>query len=117
MPIATTAVSGTGDHLVMEGAYGARLTGDVSAEDRLAWEALRAQLMAFAGVLEPFKALPRRGCRRRAATTGPSWRSWAWGCGCWERPVPRIPAHDPDQHLGRGAGRVDRRPAESGAGV
>ena len=69
LPIATTAVSAEGEHLVMEGAYGARLAGEVTAQDRLAWEALRAQLLAFAGVLEPFKAL----APPRLAKAGNDW--------------------------------------------
>lgn len=74
LPISTTAVSPGGDHLVMEGAYGAKLTGDISAQDRLAWEALRAQLMTFAGVLEPFKALPPP---RLSAKGGNDWAKLA----------------------------------------
>ncbi len=53
----STALSATGDHLVMEGAAGERLTGSVSAEERRAWAALRTELMAFADVLAPFKEL------------------------------------------------------------
>jgi phytoene dehydrogenase-like protein len=55
--LSTTAVSRTGEHLVMEGAYGATVTGSLSAKDRTAWGPLRAQLLSFADVLEPFKTL------------------------------------------------------------
>lgn len=51
--LATTALAQDGLHLRLEGAVGARLTGDVSAQDRSAWETLRARLLRFAGVLSP----------------------------------------------------------------
>ncbi len=52
----TTAVSLSGDHLVLEGAFGERTAG-LPPDEAKAWAALRAQLMSFAGVLEPFKAM------------------------------------------------------------
>ena len=52
--LSSTAVSPQGDHLLVEGAA---LTGARSDADRAAWAALRRQLMAFAGVLAPFKAV------------------------------------------------------------
>jgi phytoene dehydrogenase-like protein len=55
--LASTAVSAIGDHLVLEGAAGAVLTGSVSDADRKAWAELRRQLMTFAGALQPFKAM------------------------------------------------------------
>ena len=53
----TTALSATGDHLVLEGAYGEKLSGSVSEIERQAWTALRAKLLRLAGVLQPFKAM------------------------------------------------------------
>ena len=55
--LTSTALSPTGDHLVLEGAAGAILKGSVSDADRKTWAALRQQLLAFAGVLAPFKAI------------------------------------------------------------
>jgi phytoene dehydrogenase-like protein len=55
--LASTALSVTGDHLVLQGAFGARLEGGVSDADRAAWTALQAKLLAFAGVLAPFRAM------------------------------------------------------------
>lgn len=53
--IASTALSATGDHLVLEGAYGQHVKGSLSAADREAWRTLRDRLMRFASVLSPFK--------------------------------------------------------------
>ncbi len=53
----STALSPNGDHLVLEGAAGATLKGAVSDAERKNWAALRKQLMAFAGVLAPFKQI------------------------------------------------------------
>lgn len=63
--IATTALSRDGNHLVLAGAFGEQLHGDISAADRTAWEALRARLMRFAALLAPFKAMtpPRLAAR------------------------------------------------------
>lgn len=55
--LSSTALSATGDHLVLEGAAGAVLKGTISDADRRAWAELRRQLLAFAGVLAPFKAV------------------------------------------------------------
>ena len=55
--LTSTALSPTGDHLVLEGAAGATLTGTISDADRQNWAALRQQLLAFAGVLAPFKSI------------------------------------------------------------
>lgn len=57
MNMPTTALDASGDHLVLTGAAGADLIGTLSDDDRKAWAALRAQLLAFAGVLAPFRAL------------------------------------------------------------
>lgn len=67
-PLASTALSATGDHLVLEGAFGARLQGDITPADRIAWEQLRETLLAFAGVLAPFKeVVPPRLARNSGA--------------------------------------------------
>jgi len=55
--LSSTALSLTGDHLVLEGAAGATLKGNVPDAERAAWSALRKQLLAFAGVLAPFKQI------------------------------------------------------------
>ncbi|MCY1128097.1 NAD(P)/FAD-dependent oxidoreductase [Frigidibacter sp. RF13] len=55
--LTSTAVSATGDHLVLEGAAGAVLKGNISDADRKAWADLRRQLLTFAGALAPFKAM------------------------------------------------------------
>ena len=54
--MASTAVSPDGDHLVLEGAQGENVRGLSQSEGR-AWAELRTQLLAFAGVLGPFKAM------------------------------------------------------------
>jgi phytoene dehydrogenase-like protein len=53
--IPTTALSARGDHLVLEGCYGASLGGSIQEKDRSAWEALRRKLLRFASVLRPLK--------------------------------------------------------------
>lgn len=55
--LSSTALSPTGDHLVLEGAVGANLKGTVPDTERQAWAALRKQLLGFAGVLAPFKQI------------------------------------------------------------
>ena len=55
--LATTALSATGDHLVLEGAYGEKLSGAVCEAERTAWAGLRAKLLRLAGALRPFKAM------------------------------------------------------------
>lgn len=50
------ALDRAGRHLVLEGAFGERLGGDVSAGDRDAWTALRGKLMRYAAVLGQAKA-------------------------------------------------------------
>ncbi len=59
----TTALSSTGDHLVLEGCYGARVRGSLSEADRAAWADLRQKFLRFAGVLRPLKDMtpPRIG--------------------------------------------------------
>ncbi|MFO1123056.1 MAG: NAD(P)/FAD-dependent oxidoreductase [Hyphomicrobiales bacterium] len=56
-PLASTAVAAGGDHLVLDRSYGASVSGTLSEADRAAWAALRRQLLAFAGVLAPFKTV------------------------------------------------------------
>ena len=61
--VSTTALSPTGDHLVLEGNYGETITGSLSEADRASWHELRQKLMRFANVLRPFKSMtpPRLG--------------------------------------------------------
>lgn len=56
-PLATTALSASGDHLLFEGTYGDSIKGTLSDADRAAWRELRQQLLTFASVLAPFKAM------------------------------------------------------------
>lgn len=55
--LASTALSASGDHLVLEGAAGAAIRGDLPDRDRQNWAALRRQLLAFAGALAPFRSI------------------------------------------------------------
>ncbi len=61
--ISTTALSPTGDHLVLQGNYGETISGSLPEADRASWLELRQKLMRFANVLKPFKAMtpPRLG--------------------------------------------------------
>lgn len=49
----SVALSASGDHLVLYGAYGERLEG-AAASEADAWRLLRAQLLRHAGLLKPF---------------------------------------------------------------
>jgi phytoene dehydrogenase-like protein len=53
----TTVLSTEGEPLVLHGAYGESLDGASKAE-AAAWQALRAQLLRYAGVLKPFLSRP-----------------------------------------------------------
>lgn len=55
--LTSTALAADGNHLVLQGAAGATLTGQISDADRAAWKALRRQLLAFAGVMAPFRQM------------------------------------------------------------
>ena len=55
--LSSTALSATGDHLVLSDAAGGRIDGSVSPDDSASWATLRTQLLAFARVLAPFKAI------------------------------------------------------------
>ena len=61
--IATTALSPSGDHLVLQGNCGETITGSLSEADRASWRELRQKLLRFANVLRPFKSMtpPRLG--------------------------------------------------------
>ena len=61
--IATTALSPSGDHLVLQGKYGETIAGTLSETDRTSWNELRQKLMRYAAILRPFKAMtpPRLG--------------------------------------------------------
>jgi phytoene dehydrogenase-like protein len=56
-PLSTTALSESGDHLVFGPRYGDSIEGSLSDADRIAWSELRQQLLTFAKVLAPFKAI------------------------------------------------------------
>lgn len=59
--VPSVALDRDGRHLALEGAFGERLSGDISSEDRAAWSALRQKLMRYAAVLGAAKAdLPPR---------------------------------------------------------
>ncbi len=61
--LSTTALSPTGDYLILKGNYGETIAGTLSDADRASWAELRQKLMRFAAVLRPFKAMapPRLG--------------------------------------------------------
>ncbi len=48
----SVALAPDGNHLILHGAYGETLSG-ASATEEAAWQALRAQLLRYAGVLKP----------------------------------------------------------------
>ena len=76
-----------------------RSRASLSAADRAAWAALRAQLMAFAGVLAPFKADDAAPRSRKGA--GNDWsaagEAGAGRADAGQGGVPRVPADAPDQ--------------------
>lgn len=72
--LASTALSATGDHLRLDGAFGAKLVGTVSDADRAAWAELRARLMRFAAALAPFRGLTPP---RLARAAGNDWTALA----------------------------------------
>lgn len=53
----TTALSVSGAHLVMSGAYGEGVTGGISEQDQISWRDLRLRLMRHAAVLKPFREI------------------------------------------------------------
>jgi phytoene dehydrogenase-like protein len=55
--LATTVLDAGGNHLRLEGAVGARLSGGIGEADRKAWEALRGRLLRFADVLSPLNEM------------------------------------------------------------
>ena len=65
--VATTALSASGDHLVLHGSVGERIEGRGLPEaDIRAWAALRARLMGFAEILAPLRAMPPPRLARKA---------------------------------------------------
>jgi phytoene dehydrogenase-like protein len=72
--LASTALSASGDHLRLEGAFGASLTGSVSDVDRAAWSELRARLLRFAAALAPIRSLTPP---RLAKNAGNDWSQLA----------------------------------------
>lgn len=63
----TTALDASGDHLRLEGAFGARILGRIPDKDRRAWAELRGKLLRFATVIRPLKdrAPPKLKSRQR----------------------------------------------------
>ena len=55
--LTSTALAANGQHLVLEGGFGARISGDLGDADRESWTALREQLLSFAAVLAPFRSI------------------------------------------------------------
>lgn len=53
-PPPSVALSATGNPLVLAGAYGERLEGEIADADRRGWSELRALLLRHADVLKPF---------------------------------------------------------------
>lgn len=53
----STALSSNGNHLVLQGAWGETIAGDLSASDHANWKQLRTTLLKNASVLAPFKAM------------------------------------------------------------
>ncbi|MDI3336754.1 NAD(P)/FAD-dependent oxidoreductase [Defluviimonas aestuarii] len=64
--LTTTALSATGDHLVLEGPAGASVSGSLSDADRAAWATLRKRLLTYAEALVPFRALTPPRIARKA---------------------------------------------------
>lgn len=66
--VTSTALSASGDHLVLRGAFGETIDGSLSAADKKAWAALRADLIGNAALLAPFKEMtPPRLARDHGA--------------------------------------------------
>ncbi|MFZ2103055.1 MAG: FAD-dependent oxidoreductase, partial [Oricola sp.] len=55
--LSSTALDADGSHLVLEGAAGQTVRGNLSPEDAVAWQALRERLFAFSGALAPFREM------------------------------------------------------------
>ena len=55
-PTPTVLLSPTQSPLILHGAWGETISGDISDAERRAFAAMRAQLIRFAGVLKPFLA-------------------------------------------------------------
>ena len=55
--VASTALSETGHHLVLQGAWGETIAGDLSTADHTAWKTLRATLLRNSALLAPFKSM------------------------------------------------------------
>lgn len=66
--VATTALSPTGDHLVLRGAFGESIDGSLPAADKAAWPDLRNTLLRNAALLAPFREMtPPRLARQHGA--------------------------------------------------
>ena len=66
--ISTTALSPTGDHLVLEGNYGETISGSLSEADRASWNELAPETHALCRRAAPLQghdpAAPRQGRRQ-----------------------------------------------------
>ncbi|MBL8789414.1 MAG: NAD(P)/FAD-dependent oxidoreductase [Rhizobiales bacterium] len=66
--VASTALSASGNHLTLKGAFGESIEGTLSAADKAAWTALRRDLLGNAAALAPFKEMtPPRLARDHGA--------------------------------------------------
>lgn len=67
--VTSTALSASGDHLVLKGAFGEIIEGSLAAADKAAWSALRKDLLENAALLAPFKDMtPPRLARDHGAS-------------------------------------------------
>jgi phytoene dehydrogenase-like protein len=55
--IASTALSPTGDHLLLTGLHGHSISGSISSDNQAAWKELRRRLLRYAGLLKPLKQM------------------------------------------------------------
>lgn len=83
--LSTTALAADGNHLRLDGAFGARLQGD--SPDAVPWVDLRRKLMTFASALAPFKGMtpPRLACGAGNERIG--WPGWGCRCGRLAKPT------------------------------
>jgi phytoene dehydrogenase-like protein len=61
--IPTVVLNADANHLILHGAFGERIEGDIGGADAAAWDALRTKLLAYSAVLQPWLARtpPRLG--------------------------------------------------------
>ena len=56
--VSTTALSASGEHLVLKGPFAETVDGSLSAENHASWAALRTTLLRNAALLAPFRQMP-----------------------------------------------------------